>query len=172
MQGRTGGIKINTAYLALGSNKWDRIAFLKKAVEFISAENKIIKTSSVYETKAYGKKDQADFLNAVIIITTEKNALELFYHIKDIEKKTGRTASERWGEREIDIDILFFNDIIIKNKIITIPHQGMAERDFVLVPLKEISPEFIHPLLKKTPEELIKKLTEKNIIRIFPERII
>jgi len=97
---------------------------------------------------------------------------ELFKFLKDIEKKTGRTVSERWGAREVDIDILFFDNEIVKNEILTVPHKGIPERDFVLVPLMEISPDFVHPELKKTAEELLKKVTEKNIIRIFPGKII
>jgi len=86
--------------------------------------------------------------------------------------KTGRTQSERWGEREIDLDILFFNNEVIKTDKLTIPHKGITERDFVLVPLSEIAPGFVHPELNKKIIDLLKEVTEKNIIRIFPEKIL
>lgn len=120
----------------------------------------------------YGRSDQPDFLNAVMIIDTGKDAAELFLFLKNVEAGTGRTASERWGEREIDIDILFFGNQIIENNYLTVPHKGIPERDFVLVPLNEIDPLFIHPQLKKTANEMLEKVTVKNIIRIFPEKII
>lgn len=137
----------------------------------IAEENKITGVSSVYETSPFGNKNQADFLNAVIKIKTKKKLHELLTFLKDVEKKTGRTVSGKWGAREVDIDILFFNNEIVKNEILTIPHKGIPERDFVLQPLMEVSPDFIHPGLNKTAEELLKKVTEKYIIRIFPEKI-
>lgn len=107
-----------------------------------------------------------------MIISTGKDATDLFLFLKDVEAGTGRTASERWGEREIDIDILFFNNQIIEDNYLTVPHKGIPERDFVLVPLNEIDPLYIHPQLKKTANEMLEEVTVKNIIRIFPEKII
>lgn len=145
--------------------------YIRKAVGLIAEENKIIGVSSVYETSPFGKKNQADFLNAVIVVRTKEKLQELFTFIKGVEKKTGRKVSEKWGAREVDIDILFYNNEIVKNEILTVPHKGIPERDFVLVPLMEVSPDFVHPELNKTAEELLKKVTEKNIIRIFPAKI-
>lgn len=107
-----------------------------------------------------------------MMINTGKNLKELLNFLKDIEKKTGRTVSERWGEREIDIDILYFNDEIYKSDIVTVPHKGIPERDFVLAPLDEIDPGYIHPQLQKTAAVMLQKVTMKNIIRIFPKKII
>jgi 2-amino-4-hydroxy-6-hydroxymethyldihydropteridine diphosphokinase len=131
----------------------------------------VLKTSDVYETLPYGKKEQPDFLNAVISLDTDKDPLRLFQYIKDAEKQVGRTPSEKWGEREIDIDILFYEDEIIDNDTLTIPHKGIAYRDFVLKPLADIAPDFIHPQLNKSVTELLNEVTEKNIIRIFPGKI-
>jgi 2-amino-4-hydroxy-6-hydroxymethyldihydropteridine diphosphokinase len=140
-------------------------------VEYITEENILLKVSPVYETHPYGNIKQADFLNAVIAVSTNMDLNSFFDHIKEAERKTGRTPSEKWGEREIDIDILLFGNEIISNDIITIPHKGMAERDFVLQPLSDIAPDLLHPVLKKTIRELLKEVTEKNIIRIFPGKI-
>jgi 2-amino-4-hydroxy-6-hydroxymethyldihydropteridine diphosphokinase len=171
-QGRTPGGKIKTVYLGLGSNKGDRIINLRKAVNIISAEDELLAASSVYETLPFGNVKQPDFLNAVISVSTTKDIIKFFYHIKNTEKLTGRTPSEKWGEREIDIDILFFGNEIVDDDILTIPHKGIAERDFVLKPLSEIAPYLVHPLYNKTVTELLKEVTENNIIRIFPEKII
>jgi 2-amino-4-hydroxy-6-hydroxymethyldihydropteridine diphosphokinase len=124
----------------------------------------VLKTSDVYETLPYGKKEQPDFLNAVISLDTDKDPLRLFQYIKDAEKQVGRTPSEKWGEREIDIDILFYEDEIIDNDTLTIPHKGIAYRDFVLKPLSDIAPNLIHPQLNKSVTELLNEVTEKNII--------
>jgi 7,8-dihydro-6-hydroxymethylpterin-pyrophosphokinase len=105
-------------------------------------------------------------------VETNNDILSFFRFIKEVEQETGRTPSEKWGEREIDIDILYFGDQIIDNDILSVPHKGITYREFVLTPLNEIAPELIHPLFNKTSSELIKEVTEKNIIRIFPEKII
>ncbi len=146
--------------------------YLRNAVKHISSEERIVNISSVYETLPYGRSDQPDFLNAVVVINTGKDAAGLYEFLKKVESETGRTTSERWGEREIDIDILFFNKEIIDNNFLTVPHKGIPEREFVLVPLNEIDPAFIHPQLGKTAAEMLENVTVKNIIRIFPEKII
>jgi 2-amino-4-hydroxy-6-hydroxymethyldihydropteridine diphosphokinase len=125
----------------------------------------------VYETLPYGPVKQPDFLNAVISVETNKDLMTFFRFIKEVEKKTGRTPSEKWGEREIDIDILYFGNEVINNDFLTVPHKGIPYRDFVLTPLTEIAPDLVHPVLNKTSSELIKEVTEKNIIRIFHEKI-
>jgi 2-amino-4-hydroxy-6-hydroxymethyldihydropteridine diphosphokinase len=147
------------------------MSYLNAALREISHQNKILSVSSVYETMPFGKKDQPDFLNAAASLETEMDPYSFFKFIKKVESDTGRTASELWGEREIDIDILFFNDMVIDTEELTIPHKGISERDFVLIPLNEVAPGIIHPLLKKKPSELLKDISEKNIIRTYPEKL-
>ncbi len=157
----------NTAFLALGSNIGDRELNIHNAVKEIDKQAgcKVIKSSSLYETKPFGFAEQENFYNGVIKIETELGAGELFDLIKQIENKIGRKQTFKWGPREIDIDLLFFNDEIINNDILRVPHPGIAERDFVLVPLSEIAPGYIHPELKEKISDICKAVTGKNIIR-------
>jgi len=163
--------KNNFAFIALGTNKGDRIAYLRKAVLMLSqsasggSKVKILNSSSVYETKPFGKVEQSNFLNAVIKVKTSYNLIELFKNLKNIETKLGRNETIKWGPREIDLDLLFFNDRIFKNEKLKVPHSGIQDRDFVLIPLREIAPNFIHPVLKKKISDICKEDISRNIIR-------
>ena len=154
------------AYIALGSNKGDRLEFLKKAIEKInkSPDCEVISASSIYETKPFGKVKQDNFLNAVIKIETSYSPINLFKELKAIEKKIGRIETEKWGAREIDLDLILYDDLVYSDDTLTIPHKGLAERDFVLVPLCEISPELIHPELNKKICDICIDDSDKYII--------
>ncbi|MGE5430734.1 MAG: 2-amino-4-hydroxy-6-hydroxymethyldihydropteridine diphosphokinase [Syntrophomonadaceae bacterium] len=153
-------------FLGLGSNKGNRIDYLKAAVEKIRAdrETKVEKISSVYETEPYGLKEQNPFLNAVIQISSERSLLELHPWIKNLEKEIGRQEGPKWGPREIDIDLLFYNDTVFSSERLTVPHKEVLLRDFVLVPLLEIAPEFEHPVIKKKVSEISTGELEKLIL--------
>jgi len=163
----------NIAYIGLGSNKGDKVNYLRKAVEKINTDKKcnIEISSSLYETKPLGNRTQENYLNAVIQISTGYTTIELFNFVKNIEKELGRSKTERWGDREIDIDILFYNDLIYSDEIITIPHKGIPNRDFVLVPLCEINSSLIHPELKQKICDINVADSEKCIIRKLPEKL-
>jgi 2-amino-4-hydroxy-6-hydroxymethyldihydropteridine diphosphokinase len=122
-------------------------------------------SSSVYETKPYGNKNQSDFLNAVIKVKTAYSLIRIFNYLKNIEMQLGRRETIKWGPREIDLDLLFFNDRIVKNEKLKVPHMGIQDRDFVLTPLKEIAPNFIHPVLKKKISDICMEDISQNIIR-------
>lgn len=158
---------INTVFIGLGSNKGDRLEFINLAINEIKLiDNCELKNvSSFYESAPFGKLDQDNFVNAVIKITTSQDHLSLLNELKIIEEKLGRIKREKWGPREIDIDILFFNDLIFSNEIITLPHEGVIYRDFVLVPLCEIEPGLVHPVFHKKVCEFIDGLKINNIIR-------
>lgn len=158
---------INTVFIGLGSNKGDRLEFINLAINEIKLiDNCELKNvSSFYESAPFGKLDQDNFVNAVIKITTSQDHLSLLNELKKIEEKLGRIKREKWGPREIDIDILFFNDLIFSNEIITLPHEGVIYRDFVLVPLCEIEPGLVHPVFHKKVCEFIDGLKINNIIR-------
>ena len=147
---------MNTAYLLTGGNMGDREQYLSTAREWIEAEcGKIVKASSLYETAAWGKTDQAAFLNQVLHIRTILNAKQLIRQILKIEKQMGRIRKEKNGPRIIDIDILLFNDEVISISFLKVPHPEMQSRRFVLIPLNEIAPTIVHPVFKKTVKALL-----------------
>src|ERR1043165_9082717 len=132
-------------FLLIGSNSGDRLNQLKKASDFIRKEigTPIVK-SKIYETAPWGKTNQPHFLNQAIKIESALSPNELIIEVQRIEQKLGRTRIERWGERSIDIDIIYYEDKIIDNLDLIVPHPHLTERRFVLIPLTEISPDFIH----------------------------
>ncbi|MBI1768044.1 MAG: 2-amino-4-hydroxy-6-hydroxymethyldihydropteridine diphosphokinase [Bacteroidetes bacterium] len=159
-------------FLLLGSNLGDRLSCLSLCLELIEEHvGTIIKKSSIYETTAWGRTDQPDFLNQAIEIETPFPPTELLSACQNIEKKIGRQREEKWGARTIDIDIIYFGDKIIHSNELTIPHPRMTERKFVLIPLTQISPSFVHPILKKTSEELLKQCRDELLVKYFsPQR--
>ncbi len=147
--------KTHIAYLLTGSNLGDRFDLLNQAHQHVSKRaGEVVATSGFYETKAWGKEDQPDFLNQALQIKTELPPTELLDILKSIEKDLGRIKNEKWDSRTIDIDILFYEDSIIQLPNLTIPHALLHERNFTLIPLMEIAGEFEHPVLKKSIETL------------------
>lgn len=130
-----------TVYLSLGSNMGAKVTNIKNAVEAIGAIEGIgvIKTSSLYATEPWGKKDQAGFINAAVEIVTSLTPGQLLERLQEIEIKMGRQPSEKWGPRIIDIDILLFGDEVLESRKLTVPHPHMRNRLFVLIPLEEIN---------------------------------
>jgi 2-amino-4-hydroxy-6-hydroxymethyldihydropteridine diphosphokinase len=165
--------KINIAFLGIGSNEGDRLKNIKQSIELIYSLNgcKIIAVSSLYETSPFGIIDQQNFFNAAMKISTELNPYELFLKLKEIEKKIGRIQREKWGPREIDLDILLFNHLILSDEIITLPHEGIIYRDFVMIPLIEIEPELIHPVFNKHLSDFIADLRSTNILHKRSEQL-
>jgi len=158
----------SNVYLGLGSNKGDRLKYLESAVNLINQDSncRIVKSSSVYETKPYGNLGQNNFFNAVIVIETEYDVEKLYHFLKDVEKNVGREKSEiRWNPREIDVDILFYNNLIYESEKITVPHKDIMNRDFVLVPMIEIAGDFVHPALNKRMNEIDLSFIGKHIIQ-------
>ncbi len=147
---------MNKAYLLTGGNMGDREQNLATAREWIEADcGRILDQSSIYETAAWGKTNQPAFLNQALEIQTGLNAKQLMRHVLRVEKKMGRIREEKFGPRLIDIDILLFNAEIHNASFLKVPHPEMQNRRFVLVPLQEIAPGVIHPVLKKTITQLL-----------------
>jgi len=161
----------NIVFIGVGTNEGNKVSNLKNAVKEIDELErcKIEKISSVYETLPFGNPDQQNFLNAALKLKTKLHYSELFVLLKGIEKKLGRIEREKWGPREIDLDILLYNDLIFSDEIITLPHKGIIYRDFVLVPLTEIEPELVHPVYKRKMSEFISELKTQNIVKKFSE---
>jgi 2-amino-4-hydroxy-6-hydroxymethyldihydropteridine diphosphokinase len=148
---------MNKCFLLLGSNLGDSILKLTEARKHIADRiGFIIKQSSLYQTAAWGKTDQPDFVNQAIQVETAFDAEKTMYTILAIEEFMGRHRTERNAPRIIDIDILFFNDIVIHYPHLHIPHPRLQDRRFVLEPMNELSPEHYHPLLHKTIHQLLR----------------
>jgi len=150
-------------YLGLGSNIGDRLDNLAKARTLLEKIIHIVKLSSVYQTAPWGYAQQEDFYNQVVSAQTSLNPNKLLRNLKKIEKKLGREKNFRNGPRVIDIDILLYDDLIIKRRRLQIPHTLMHERAFVLVPLAEIAPDLIHPILKQPVAEMLNQIDVDGI---------
>ena len=148
---------MNKVYLLIGGNMGDRMANLAQAIHLINQEiGPIQLTSSIYETAAWGNTNQPDFLNQALMLETLLDAETVMHQLLNIEIGMGRKRDIPMGPRTIYLDIIYFNDLVIENELITIPHPKIAERRFVLMPLAEMSPQFLHPVLNKTNEALLK----------------
>ena len=152
---------LHKSYILLGSNKGRRNGFLSKAKKQIELLcGKIEKESFVYQTAAWGTVKQQDFLNQIIRIKTKLLPNELMKSLLQIETKLGRVRTIKYGPRTIDLDILFYDDLIHHSKIVTLPHPAIQNRKFVLVPMVELSPLKKHPALHKTMKTLLKVCTD------------
>ncbi|OIO38443.1 MAG: 2-amino-4-hydroxy-6-hydroxymethyldihydropteridine diphosphokinase [Candidatus Omnitrophica bacterium CG1_02_49_10] len=154
-------------YIGIGSNMGDRKANIDKAMGLLKeiAETEVVSASALYKSLPVGgPPDQGDFLNGAVLIKTSINPLELLNKLKYIEHRLGRPKNaERNAPRTIDLDILLYNDLVVKGENIQIPHPRLAERRFVLEPLCEISPDLLHPESKKTVRQLLEDLDGDRI---------
>ncbi len=152
---------MNKVVLLIGSNIGDRLSYLEKAETEITVElGRIVRQSSIYETASWGNTSQENFLNRVLIIESTLAANEMMKKIISIEEKMGRRRTAKWEPRIIDIDILFFNNEIISKEDLIIPHPHLHERKFTLIPLTELIPDYLHPVLKKSVAELLSGLND------------
>ena len=146
-------------FIALGSNLGDKDKNLKDALALLQEKGvKIVSVSDFITTEPYGVTDQPDFLNAVAEVQTEKTPVELLCVLMQVEQELGRKRLRRWGERNIDLDLLLYDDQIIDLPELKVPHPDMQNRDFVLRPLIQIAPDAVHPVLQKTMAQLWREL--------------
>lgn len=163
-------------FVGLGSNVGDRLTFLRSAVRELGRLEGagILRCSSVYETEPVGKRDQAYFLNAVVELSSDESLTSFHQHCRAIETGLGRTKTERWGPREIDLDLLYFGSERHTEADLIVPHPETAKRRFVLVGLHELAPGFMDPVLKKPIAELLRECQDasgitKTRFSIYPE---
>jgi 2-amino-4-hydroxy-6-hydroxymethyldihydropteridine diphosphokinase len=153
-------------FLLLGSNLGDRHLYLRRATEQIENEiAPVLKSSSVYETQSWGKKEAPDYLNQVITIQTDISAHKLLQKLLNIETMLGRKRGEKWGPRTIDIDILFYGDAVINEPRLHVPHPELHKRRFTLEPLAEIAPAMVHPVLNKNILQIKSELKDNLIVK-------
>lgn len=159
---------MNKTYLLLGSNMGNSQQQLATATRLIKKNiGKVTRRSKLYATAAWGNTNQPDFLNQVIIVETKLTALQTISSILSIEKEMGRIRTVKNAPRIIDIDILFFNKEIINETILSVPHPEIQNRRFVLVPLNELSPNFIHPVFQQSIHHLLKTCKDPLNVKKF-----
>ncbi len=161
-------MKLSKVALLLGGNLGNREENLKSAIVFIESQaGTLIKRSSIYKTAAWGIENQEDFLNQALLLETALVPHELLNVLLNIEKELGRIRDQKWGPRIIDIDILYIDDLVINDDDLKIPHPYLHERKFSLVPLEELSPDWIHPIFKKNISTLIAECKDQGKVAIY-----
>ena len=159
---------MNEVYLQLGSNIGDRLDNLDQSIKIINERiGNVLEKSSVYESTPWGVENQRNFLNQVIFVKSNFDPYTILDLVLQIEKDMGRIRIEKWGERIIDIDILFIDDLIIESENLCIPHEFIAKRKFVLQPMCEIAPGFIHPKLNKTIRQLLEECIDEEKVNVY-----
>jgi 2-amino-4-hydroxy-6-hydroxymethyldihydropteridine diphosphokinase len=154
-------------FLALGTNLGDRLANLHAALRALAPDTLLRAQSRIYETPAWGYQDQSAFLNMAVKTETDLTPAALLADLKQLESDLGRTPTFHWGPRLIDMDILFYDDIVLDTPELVIPHPRLQERAFVLVPLADIAADLRHPVLGKTVAELLAAVDKSGILPLI-----
>lgn len=143
--------------VSLGSNLGERLGFLQMAVDALgnAGSFRVKAVSPVYETEPVGKKDQPQFLNAAMELESLLSPDSILVALKQIERRVGRTPSQKWGPREIDLDLIYIGDLVVTSPLLTLPHPEVVGRRFVLTPLADIAPGFVDPVQKRTLRDLL-----------------
>ncbi|MFT7034495.1 MAG: 2-amino-4-hydroxy-6-hydroxymethyldihydropteridine diphosphokinase [Cyclobacteriaceae bacterium] len=162
---------MNNCYILLGTNLGDKQSNLNTAKILLKERlGQVLKCSSIYETEPWGKSEQDSFLNQVLIISIIHGPIETLNKCLEVEGHMGRVRVEKWMERIIDIDILYFNDEIHTSSSLIIPHPEIQNRRFTLEPLVEISPDYVHPKLMKTNKQLLDICNDSLEVKLFSHR--
>lgn len=161
--------KLQTLFLSLGSNLGNREENLNQAIQLIRQNiSTNLSISNIYETEPWGNLNQAGFLNLILKIENFSFVPhEILEKIQKIENELGRVRVEKWGERCIDIDIIYYDDLIINDARLVIPHPFVQERKFVLVPLADVAPDWVHPILQKTTLQMLQDCPDSGWIKVY-----
>ena len=163
---------MNIVYLLLGTNEGDRLNWLKFAIEQLEEHcGNTTAQSRIYETAAWGIEDQPSFLNMAVKLETDLSPLDLLQQTNEIEQKAGRQRTVKWGQRTLDIDLLFYNNEVIDEPVLRVPHPEIENRRFALAPLNEIAALYLHPISQKTVAEMLKNCPDKLSAKIFSESL-
>jgi len=155
------------AFIGLGSNLGDREANLRQALEHLALapETAVVRASSLYDTEPVGALDQPHFLNAVAQVETQLTPRQLLWNLMLIERRLGRVRTQRWGPRTLDLDLLLYEDLVIDEDDLQVPHPELTKRSFVLVPLVELEPMLLHPATGETMLALLQKLGARPLVK-------
>jgi 2-amino-4-hydroxy-6-hydroxymethyldihydropteridine diphosphokinase len=154
---------LTRVFIGLGSNIEPRFERLQSSIDHLREFGERISSSPVYETAPVGELAQPDFLNAVIEVHTPLGPIDLFHHLKQIEKDLGRKDRPRWHEREIDLDLLFYGDLILESSKLIVPHPESAHRAFVLMPMADLDANFVHPLSNRSVADLLSEVDVSGV---------
>ena len=156
------------AYIGFGSNIDDRFTYITQALQLLLAADDVslIQISSLYETEPVGYEEQDWFLNGVVAIETDLSVHRLLALLKEIEGLVGRQHRARWGPREVDLDLLIYDQCCINTPNLTVPHPEMHQRSFVLVPFAEIAPDVLHPILQENIRTLLSNLNDEKTVKL------
>ncbi len=156
------------AYIGFGSNIDDRLDYITQALRLLSeADNvSLIQVSSLYETEPVGYEEQEWFLNGVVAVETDLSVHRLLGSLKDIEKEVGRQHRMRWRPREVDLDLLIYDQCCVNTSDLIVPHPEMHQRSFVLVPFAEVAPDVLHPILQQNIRTLLSNLNDEKTVKL------
>lgn len=151
-------------YISVGSNIGDKNQNIENGIQALNVSRgcRVTRVSSIFKTKPYGEIEQDDFLNGAFLLETILSPMDLLKKLKEIEERAGKGHTVRWGPRALDLDILFYDDIVYDSKELTIPHPDMENRDFVLVPMSELADYYRHPLKQLTVRQMVEQLKAKT----------